>query len=90
MIIDNADDANTFSTPASTSIVGDGNNTAASTDGLSDFLPQSQNRFILITSRSRDAAFMITRDTRDTITVDPMDEEATIQLLRTYLQGNFN
>jgi tetratricopeptide (TPR) repeat protein len=90
MIVDNADDARVFSTPADKSKVGNNNNTAASTDTLSEFLPQSQNGSILVTSRSRDVAFRITGDTRDIIMVDPMDEEDAIKLLHMKLQGNFN
>ena len=90
MIIDNADDASVFSHPADESKIGDNSNTAASADALSEFLPQSQNGSILVTSRSRDAAFRITGDTRDIIMVDPMDEGLAMDLLRRKLQGNFN
>ncbi|KAF2182136.1 hypothetical protein K469DRAFT_669907 [Zopfia rhizophila CBS 207.26] len=90
MIVDNADDASVFSYPADKSKTGDNSNTAALADALSEFLPQSQNGSILVTSRSQDAAFKITGDTRDIIMVDPMDEGLAIDLLCRKLQGNFN
>src|SRR6202046_3002595 len=90
MIIDNADDASVFSHPADESKFGDNSNTAASAEVLSEFLPQSQNGSILVTSRSRDVAFRITGDTRDIITVDPMDERVAMDLLHKKLHGDFN
>ena len=89
MIIDNADDAGVFSYVADENKFGDKNNTTASTDALSEFIPQSQNGSILVTSRSRDTAFRITGDTRDIIMVNPMDEGLAMELLHKKLQGNF-
>src|SRR5436189_5659603 len=83
MIVDNADDASVFSHSVNESI-------AASAETLSEFLPQSQNGSILVTSRSRDVAFRITGDTRDIITVGPTDEGVAMDLLHKKLQGNFN
>jgi hypothetical protein len=83
MIVDNADDASVFFHPAD-------ENTAASAEALSEFLPQSQNGSILVTSRSRDVAFKITGDTRDIIMVDPMNEGLAMDLLYKKLQGNFH
>ncbi|KAF2176856.1 hypothetical protein K469DRAFT_755412 [Zopfia rhizophila CBS 207.26] len=90
MIVDNADDASAFSHSADESKISDNSNMAASTDALSEFLPQSQIGFILVTSRSRDVAFQITGDTRDIIMVNPMDEGLAMDILRKKLQGNFN
>ncbi|KAN0081980.1 P-loop containing nucleoside triphosphate hydrolase protein [Elaphomyces granulatus] len=57
---------------------------------LSEYLPQSQNGSVLVTSRSRDVAFRITGDTRDIIPVDPMNERVAVDLLRKRLPGDFN
>src|SRR6267378_3216975 len=90
MVIDNADDASVFLHPVDENKVGDNSNKAALSGDLSEYLPQSQNGSILVTSRSRDVAFRITGDTRDIITVDPMDEEVAVDFLRKKLQGDFN
>jgi hypothetical protein len=76
MIVDNADDARVF--------------TADTSEALLEFLPQSPNGAILVTSRSRDAAYGITGDNRDIIIVNPMDYEHAMGLLRKKLQGDFN
>jgi hypothetical protein len=80
MVIDNADDASVFLHSVDESKIGD----------LSEYLPQSQNGSILVTSRSRDVAFRITGDTRDIIPIDPMDERVAADLLRKKLQGDYN
>jgi len=90
MVIDNADDASVFLHPVDESKVGDNSNKAALSETLSEYIPQSQNGSILVTSRSRDVAFRITGDTRDIIPVDPMDERVAVDLLRKKLQGNFD
>ena len=54
MIIDNADDAKVFSHPVDESKVGDNSNKAVLSEALSEYLPQSQNGSILVTSRSQD------------------------------------
>ncbi|KAN0082303.1 P-loop containing nucleoside triphosphate hydrolase protein [Elaphomyces granulatus] len=90
MVIDNADDASVFLHPVDEGKVGDKCDKAALSEDLSEYLPQSQNRSILVTSRSRDVAFTITGDTRDIIPVDPMDERVAVNLLRKKLQGDFN
>ncbi|KAN0085309.1 hypothetical protein V8E54_001776 [Elaphomyces granulatus] len=90
MVIDNADDASVLLHPVDESKVGDNSNKAALSETLSEYLPQSQNGSILVTSRSRDLAFRITGDTRDIIPVDPMDERVAVDLLRKKLQGDFD
>ena len=89
MVMDNADDASVFLLPVDDKI-GTNSNKAALSEALSKYLPQSQNGSILVTSRSQDAAFRITGDTRDIIPVDPMDERVAVDLLRKKLQGDFN
>ncbi|KAN0082306.1 TPR-like protein [Elaphomyces granulatus] len=90
MVIDNADDASVFLHSVDESKVGDNSNEAALSEDLSEYLPQSQNGSILVTSRSRDIAFRITGNTRDIIPVDPMDERVAVDLLRKKLPGDFN
>jgi hypothetical protein len=90
MVIDNADDASVFLHSVDERKVGDNSNEAALSEDLSEYLPQSQNGSILVTSRSRDVAFTITGNTRDIIPVDPMDERVAVDLLRKKLPGDFN
>jgi tetratricopeptide (TPR) repeat protein len=90
MIVDNADDATIFSGQLSSKNINDEDSTAARTKSFSQFLPQSQQGSILITSRSREVAFQITGDTRDIIPVCPMDEDHALKLLRKKLQTNFD
>ena len=89
MIIDNADDLNVFSCP-SDRLKGskdDISSNAAAT--LLEFLPQSPNGSILITSRSRDVAFRLTGSYADIIRVHPMDQAHALALLRNKLEGSF-
>jgi hypothetical protein len=90
MIIDNADDARVFSHPVDKSKIDDNSNKAILSEALSEYLPQSQNGSILVTSRSRDVAFRITGDTKDIITVDPMGEKVAVDLLHKKLHEDFN
>jgi hypothetical protein len=76
MIVDNADNASVLA--------------ADTPEALLEFLPQSQNGAVLVTSRNREVAYSITGDNRDIITVNPMEEEHAMDLLRTKLQGEFN
>jgi tetratricopeptide (TPR) repeat protein len=78
MIVDNADDLDVFRSSASESHAHD----------FLKFLPQSPNGSILITSRSRDAAFRMTGSYTDILRVDPMGQERALSLLRNKL-GNF-
>ncbi|KAN0085314.1 P-loop containing nucleoside triphosphate hydrolase protein [Elaphomyces granulatus] len=90
MVIDNADDASVLLHPVHESRVGDNSIKAALSETLSEYLPQSQNGSILVTSRSQDVAFRITGDTSDIIPVDPMDERVAVDLLRKKLRGDFD
>ncbi|KAF2678563.1 hypothetical protein K458DRAFT_348288 [Lentithecium fluviatile CBS 122367] len=89
MIIDNADDLDVFPRPPQR---GHGSkedvrsNAAAS---LLEFLPQSPNGSILITSRSRDVAFRLTGSYADIIRVQPMDQPHALALLQNKLDGSF-
>jgi len=90
MIVDNADDATIFSGQLSSKNINDEDSTAARAKSFSQFIPQSQQGSILITSRSQEVAFQITGDTRDIISVGPMDEDHALKLLRKKLQTNFD
>jgi tetratricopeptide (TPR) repeat protein len=87
MVVDNADDIHVFSQL-------DGSHTAHNlvqvAQRLSDFLPQSPNGSILITSRSRDAAYKLTGKDSDIIEVKPMDKDQSITLLKKKLPGNLD
>ena len=89
MIVDNADDASLFAHLPAKLLDNNKSSQAASAEVVSEFLPQSQNGAILVTSRSRDVAYGITGDTNDIITVNPMDEGLAIDLLQKKLQDNF-
>ncbi|XTI90760.1 hypothetical protein V2W45_1411366 [Cenococcum geophilum] len=88
MIIDNADDLGVFSRPSERrkGRKDDGSSNAAA--ALLEFLPQSPNGSILITSRSRDVAFRLTGSYADIIRVYPMDQARALALLRNKLKGS--
>jgi tetratricopeptide (TPR) repeat protein len=89
MIIDNADDIDVF--PRS-SHKGHGSKediSSNSATSLLEFLPQSPNGSILITSRSRDVAFRLTGSYSDIIKVQPMDQEQALALLRNKFDESF-
>jgi tetratricopeptide (TPR) repeat protein len=89
MIIDNADDVGVFPrSPQRYQGSKDGvtSHTAAS---LLNFLPQSPNGSILITSRSRNVAFRLTGNYADIISIQPMDQAHALALLQNKLEGGF-
>jgi hypothetical protein len=84
MIIDNPDDPNVLF--KQTADYG----SAKVARSLSDFLPQSQNGSIVLTSRSRDVVFKFTGRNSDIIKVDPMDESHALALLHKKLAGHLD
>jgi tetratricopeptide (TPR) repeat protein len=89
MIIDNADDTDVLFKPV------DGRTETNSTFGprlgsrsLSDYIPQSTHGSVVITSRSRDVAYMLTGRTRDILDVAPMDPDTSVVLLRKKLEDD--
>ena len=84
MIVDNADDPNVLFKQAA-----DYGSTKV-THCLSDFLPQSPNGSIVLTSRSRDVAFKFTGRNSDIVIVDPMDEAHALALLLKKLDGHLD
>jgi tetratricopeptide (TPR) repeat protein len=81
MVVDNADDSAVFFPPLGTAQV-------AAVEPLSDFLPQSPNGSILITSRSQEVARRLTGRGDYLVEVKPMDEGEAIALFRTKLSFN--
>jgi tetratricopeptide (TPR) repeat protein len=73
MVVDNADDADVFFSPPQG---------AQTADLLLDFLPQSPNGSILVTSRSRDVAFRLTGSNATIVEVKPMEEGDALALLQ--------
>jgi tetratricopeptide (TPR) repeat protein len=67
MVIDNADDDTVFFD--------------RSTKALSEYIPQSENGRILITSRNRDLAYKLTGNHRSIVEVKPMNEGDAMSLL---------
>ena len=89
MIIDNADDLGVFSCPSDRGKCSKDNIPSNTVATLLEFLPQSSNGSILITSRSRDVAFRLTGSYADIIRVHPMDQAHALALLRNKLEGGF-
>ncbi|KAF2813025.1 TPR-like protein [Mytilinidion resinicola] len=88
MIVDNADDSAVFFPPHhGTQSAGVSSPGQAA---VSDFLPQSLNGSILITSRSRDLAYGLTGNHASIVEVNPMDESDALTLLQKKLSCNVN
>lgn len=85
LIIDNADGLDVFTTRSD----GRKNMKDEIAPALLDFLPQSPNGSILITSRSRDVAFRLTGNYADIIKVHPMDQAHALTLLGNKIEGSF-
>ncbi|KAH8671817.1 TPR domain protein [Tricladium varicosporioides] len=84
MIVDNADDLNVLFKQTAD------HNSAQVVHSLSNFIPQSQNGSIVLTSRNRNVAFRFTGRDSDIIKVDPMNEAHAIALLHKKLEGSLN
>jgi tetratricopeptide (TPR) repeat protein len=88
MIIDNADDIGVFPRLLQKPNDGKGDVSSNVAASLLEFLPQSPNGSILITSRDRDVAFRLTGSYADIIRVQPMDQTYALALLRNKLDGS--
>ncbi|KKZ67173.1 hypothetical protein EMCG_07118 [[Emmonsia] crescens] len=82
MIIDNADDAGVFLHLPNKNRDADENRHKHTTRYVSDFLPQTSNGSILITSRNRDAAYSLLGNYSDIISVTPMGQGDALSLLQ--------
>jgi tetratricopeptide (TPR) repeat protein len=89
MIIDNADDLSVLSYLSTRRKKRQDDDAVPAAGHLSDFLPQSPNGSILITSRSRDVAFRLTGSASDIIEVKPMDQAHALDLLKKKLETDF-
>jgi Tetratricopeptide repeat len=84
IIVDNADDPSVFFYQSPD------HGSAQASRSLSDFLPQSPNGSVLITSRSRDVAYRLTGRDSDIIKVKPMDQGHALALLHKKLPRNLD
>ena len=89
MIIDNADDLDVFSYPSDRGKSTKDNVSSNAVAALLEFLPQSPNGSLLITSRSRDVAFRLTGSYADIIMVHPMGQVHALVLLQNKLERSF-
>jgi len=89
IIIDNADDISVFARRADGREGVEDGVAGSKSAALLDSLPQSPNGAILVTSRSREAAFRLTGNYADIIRVPPMDKAHALALLRNKLEGSF-
>jgi tetratricopeptide (TPR) repeat protein len=90
MIIDNADDPSVvFSQPERTNSR-ECNGSAQASGCLADFLPQSPNGSILITSRNRVVAHRLTGSNSNIIKVEPMGQSDALALLHKKLPGDLS
>lgn len=80
MIVDNADDSSVFLCA--------GSQGRGAAEPLLDFLPQSPNGSVLITSRSHDVAYRLTGSHTCMVEVKPMDKDDGLNLLRNKLRFN--
>lgn len=88
MIVDNADDSAIFFPPHHKTQAGGVSSPGQAAELLSDFLPQSPNGSILITSRSRDVARRLTGRGDCLVEVKPMDKGEALALLQKKLSFN--
>jgi tetratricopeptide (TPR) repeat protein len=88
MAIDNADDPSVLFGQPDRTKGSECNGSAQASGCLANFLPQSPNGSILITSRNRDVAHRLTGSSSNIIKVEPMDQSDALALLHKKLQGD--
>ena len=88
MVVDNADDSAVFFPLLGRAKAVEVGNPGQAAEPLSDFLPQSPNGSILITSRSRDVARRLTGRGDCLVEVKPMDKGEALALLQKKLSFN--
>ena len=86
MVVDNADDANVFFTPPSGAPTASSARPSQEAELLSDFLPQSSNGSIVVTSRSREVAYRLTGSYASIFEVKPMEEGDALAMLQKKLR----
>jgi tetratricopeptide (TPR) repeat protein len=82
MVVDNADDADVFLSPPQGAQAANVAGPSQAAELLSDFLPQSPNGSILVTSRSQDLALRLTGSYVAVVEVKPMEEGDALALLQ--------
>jgi tetratricopeptide (TPR) repeat protein len=82
MVVDNADDASVFFSPPLTAQAAGAARPGQAAELLSDFLPQSPNGSVLVTSRSRDVAYRLIGSHPSIFKVGPMEEGDALALLQ--------
>ena len=82
MIVDNADDPDVFFAPLHEAQVADTARPRQEAELLANFLPQSPNGSILLTSRNQDVAFRLTGSHTFVFKVNPMSENDALALLK--------
>ncbi|KAI9771284.1 MAG: hypothetical protein M1840_002254 [Geoglossum simile] len=82
MIVDNVDDLGVFFPPLDRTQAIGSDKSGQAAESLSEFLPQSPNGSILITSRSREVAYRLTGSYTYIGEIKPMDEGDALALLR--------
>ncbi|KAF2175506.1 TPR-like protein [Zopfia rhizophila CBS 207.26] len=90
MVVDNADDSDVFFPPLHRTQAVRATIPGQAGEPLLDFLPQSPNGSILVTSRSQDVAHRLTGSHSSIIEVKPMDEDDALALLQKKLSFNVN
>jgi tetratricopeptide (TPR) repeat protein len=90
MMIDNADDPSVLFGQPDRTKSSECNDSTQASSCLADFLPQSPNGSILITSRNRDVAHRLTGSSSNIIKVEPMDQSDALALLHKKLQGDLS
>ena len=90
MMIDNADDPRVLSSQPDGTKSSECNGSAQASSCLADFLPQSPNGSILITSRNRDVAHRLTGSSSNIIKVEPMDQSDALALLHKKLPNDLS
>jgi tetratricopeptide (TPR) repeat protein len=85
MVVDNADDASVFFSSPLTAQAADDARPGQAAELLSDFLPQSPNGSVLVSSRSRDVAYRLIGSLTSIFEVKPMEEDDALILLQNKL-----
>jgi hypothetical protein len=88
IIIDNADDSSVFFSLHNRSQAHGANNLSQAAEPLSDFLPQSLNGSIIITSRKAALAYDLVGSCANIVEVKPMDEGDALALLQKKLSSD--
>jgi tetratricopeptide (TPR) repeat protein len=86
MVVDNADDADVFFSPPLSAQAAGAAGPSQAIELLSDFLPQSPNGSILVTSRSRDVAYRLAGSHASIFEVRPMEAGDALALLQKKLR----